>query len=109
MLWYAWNLVDEQLYLVPFLVFVAGLVFVFRKNESASRNYYPMLTIVGSYVAFTLLHNKDYRFTMPMLPAVAVVAVSWLEFLRPRVRWWLKGGIVAYGVAAFLTVASARE
>jgi hypothetical protein len=103
-LWYAWNLVNEQLYLVPFLVFVAGFVFVFRKNESASRNYYPVLAIVGSYVAFTLLQNKDYRFTMPMLPAVAVVAVSWLEFLRPRVRWWLKGGIVAYGVAAFLTV-----
>jgi Dolichyl-phosphate-mannose-protein mannosyltransferase len=103
-LWYAWNLLDEQLYLIPFLAFLAGLVFVFRKNESASRNYYPMLTVVGSYVAFTLLDNKDYRFTMGMLPAVAVVAVSWLQFLRPRLRHWLTGGILAYGAVAFLAV-----
>jgi len=104
LLWYGWNLLDEQLYVIPALAFVAGVVYVVRKKESASRNYYPLLTIVGSYVAFTLLRNKDYRFTMPMLPAVAVVAVSWIEFLRPRARSWLKGAIVAYGVAAFLAV-----
>jgi 4-amino-4-deoxy-L-arabinose transferase-like glycosyltransferase len=104
LLWYAWNLLDTQLYLVPFVLFAVGLVFVFRKNDSATRNFYPILMIVGTYLAFTFLRNKDFRFTMPMLPAVAVVAVHWLEYMRPRVRQWLTGGIVAYSAVAFLAV-----
>jgi 4-amino-4-deoxy-L-arabinose transferase-like glycosyltransferase len=103
-LWYAWNLLDEQLYFIPFLFFVGGAVFVWRKNESAARNFYPVLAIVGCYVSFTLLKHKDYRFTLPILPAVAVVAVSWLEYLRPKVRRVLTGVLLGYGAAAFLAI-----
>ena len=104
LLWYAWNLLDEQLYLIPFLLFVVGIVYLFRKNDSAARNLYPVLTVVGTYLAFTFVQNKDYRFTMPILPAVAVVAVSWFEFLRPALRRWFSGGVIAYGVGAFLAI-----
>jgi hypothetical protein len=103
-LWYFWNLLDNQLYLIPFLLFVAGMVFVFRRNESATKNFYPVLLIAGTYVGFTLLKNKDFRFTMPMLPAVAVVAVHWFEYLKARIRRWLIGGVVVYSVVAFLAV-----
>jgi 4-amino-4-deoxy-L-arabinose transferase-like glycosyltransferase len=103
-LWYAWNLLDEQLYLIPFLFFVGGAVFVCRKNESAARNFYPVLVIVGSYISFTLLENKDFRFTLPMLPAVAVVAVSWLYYLRPQARRVLTWVLLVYGAASFLAI-----
>jgi 4-amino-4-deoxy-L-arabinose transferase-like glycosyltransferase len=103
-LWYFWNLLDNQLYLIPFAFFVVGLVFVFLRDESARKNSLPIFTIVSTYVGYTLVWNKEFRYTMPMLPAVAVVATHWLEYVRPRVRNWLSGGLVVYGALAFLVI-----
>jgi hypothetical protein len=103
-LWYSWNLVTNQLYLVPFLLFVAGAVVCFRRKGAARANLYPLLLIAGTYLAYTLLHNKDDRYSEPMLPAVAVVATYWLDGLRPRWRAWASGGIAGYGAATFLAI-----
>ena len=102
-LWYFWNLVSNQLYLIPFLLLVVGIVFLFLRPEARSKNLLLVLTIVGSYVLCSLLRLKDDRYTLPMLPAVAVVATYWLDGLRPRLRGWLVGGFLAY---AFFTFAA---
>ena len=102
-LWYFWNLVSNQLYLIPFLLFVVGIVFLFLRREARSKNLLVVLTIVGSYVLCSLLRLKDDRYTLPMLPAVAVVATYWLDGLRPRLRGLLVGGFLAY---AFFTFAA---
>jgi dolichyl-phosphate-mannose-protein mannosyltransferase len=102
--WYAWNLLSNQLYLVPFLLFLAGVGFVLQARGSAPRNLYPILTILGTYVGGTLLLNKDARYTLPMLPAVAVVAVHWLDYLGGRLRNALTGGFLAYGAATFAAI-----
>jgi len=104
LLWYFWTLLNYQLYAGPFVLFVIGMVLVFRRNDSAMRNLQPVLLILGTYVAFALQYNKDVRYTLPMLPAVGVVAISWTEYLKPRARRWLTGAIAAYGVVAFLAI-----
>jgi hypothetical protein len=103
-LWHLWNLVTNQLYLFPFLLFVAGLVVLFRRRSCLTTNLYPALLLVGSYAAATLLHNKDDRYTMPMLSAVAVVATYWLDLLRPRARLWVSGAAVLYSTFTFLAM-----
>jgi dolichyl-phosphate-mannose-protein mannosyltransferase len=102
-LWYFWNLVSNQLFLIPFLLLVVGVVFLFLRPDARSKNFLLILTIVGSYVLCSLLRLKDDRYTLPMLPAVAVVATYWLDGLRPRLRGWLVGGFLAY---AFFTFAA---
>lgn len=103
-LWYSWNLVTNQLYLVPFLLFVAGIVVLFRRNAAARTNVYPVLLIAGTYLAYTLLRNKDDRYTVAMLPAVAVVATYWFDGLRSRWRACASGGIAVYGAVTFLAI-----
>jgi hypothetical protein len=103
-LWYSWNLVTNQLYLIPFLLFVAGVAVLFRRKGVARTNLYPVLLIAGTYLAYTLLHNKDDRYTEPMLPAVAVLATYWLDGLRPRSRAWASGAIAVYGAVTFLAI-----
>jgi 4-amino-4-deoxy-L-arabinose transferase-like glycosyltransferase len=103
-LWYLWNLLDTQLYLIPFLFVLAGILFCFRKRELAARNVYPILMVVGTYATFTLLRHKDPRYTLPMLPALAIVATSWLEYLSQRARVWGATVLVAYGAIAFLAI-----
>ena len=102
--WYLWNLLNEQLYLVPFLFVLAGIVFLFVKRGLAARNLFPILTVAGTYVAFALLRHKDPRFTLPMLPALAVIATSWLEYVSTRTRNVLATVLVAYGAVTFLAI-----
>jgi 4-amino-4-deoxy-L-arabinose transferase-like glycosyltransferase len=102
--WYFWNLVGNQLYLVPFLFFAAGVAFAFLKHQQARRNLVPFLTIVGTYIGFTLLRDKAARFTDVLLPAVAIVATSWLELVGHRARAWLAGTIAVYGAVAFFAI-----
>jgi hypothetical protein len=39
---------------------------------------------IPALAALTLVRNKDLRFTMPVLPALALWSVAWLERLGPR-------------------------
>jgi 4-amino-4-deoxy-L-arabinose transferase-like glycosyltransferase len=102
--WYFWNLVDVQLYLLPTLFVLGGVVYCFRKREFAARNLYPLLVIIGGFAAFTLIAHKDPRYTLPLLPAIAVLGTSWLEYLSARTRAWAAGVLVAYGVVAFFAI-----
>jgi dolichyl-phosphate-mannose-protein mannosyltransferase len=103
-LWYLWNLLDQQVYLVPVLMVAVGLVYCIRRRGFASRNLYPLLMVCGTYVAFTLIQHKDPRYTLPMLPALAIVATSWVDMLAATARRVVTAGFVAYGAAAFLAV-----
>lgn len=99
---YYWlNLLNFQLYLVPLVAFGAGLVASWRRPRLRLQAFYPLLLIIGTIGFFTVLRNKDARYTLPMLPAVAVVAVGWISGLERRWRQWLSIGVVAYSLLAF--------
>jgi 4-amino-4-deoxy-L-arabinose transferase-like glycosyltransferase len=102
--WYLWNLVSHQLFLVPFALFVVGVVFLFVRRDAARVNRYPILYVSGIYVIQTLLVSKDPRYTLPIVPGVAILATYWIDLVGPRVRSWLTGAIVAYGAVTFLAV-----
>ena len=103
-LWYLWSLLNNQLYLIPFLFLVTGIVFLFRKDEAAIKNAPLLLSVVGSYIALSAIELKDFRYTMPMIAAIGVIATSWLEFVGPRLRRWLGGGLLAYCVMTFFVI-----
>ncbi len=103
-LWYLWSLLNNQLYLIPFLFLVTGIVFLFRKDEAAIKNAPLLLSLVGSYIALSAIELKDFRYTMPMIAAIGVIATSWLEFVGPRLRRWLGGGLLAYCVMTFFVI-----
>ena len=100
-LWYLLNLLDNQLYLVPFLFFCAGVVYALRGRAAVTRNALLLLWVAGVYLCFTALRNKDARYTLPLLPAVAVLAVGWLELVPARLRRSLTAVVVAYGAVVF--------
>ena len=102
--WYFWVLLDVQLYVLPFLLFAVGVVFALARREVALRNLQPLVLIVSAFVICALLRNKDARYTMPMLPAVAVVATSWIVYAAPRIRRALSVAIPVYGAVAFLAI-----
>jgi hypothetical protein len=100
-LWYFWKFLDPQLFILPVLAFVVGLVFLARRRRDLGGYAYLLLNIVGTYVGFTLLLNKDTRFTLPIVPSVAVIATSWMPQLSRRTRTIAVAATVAYGAFTF--------
>ena len=67
-----------SLTLIPwFILFIIGLIYYFRKE--VKKNPILALWFIGGYVVFTLMRNKEVRFIMPLLPAVALFATGWLK------------------------------
>lgn len=76
-LWYPIGLFEE-LNLIFLLVFLVGLALAFS-HESLRR---VLLWFFVSLVMFTLIHNRNTRYALPTLPAVAILSVSWVENRR---------------------------
>ena len=96
LLWYAWDLLDLQLYLVPFLFFAIGLVVVLRTPTLRRRAVYPLVSVAGIYVVQTMLVSKDPRYSLTIVPAVAVLATAWIPRLTARRRRAVVTGLAAY-------------
>ena len=70
----------RQLGVVPAVLLVVGLAMA-RRTPALGL----LLTWAGGpLVLLTLLQNKDSRYTMPILPALALLSVAWIRRLRPR-------------------------
>ena len=85
--WYAWDLVNVQLYLPLALFSLIGVVTLsvgWIRNRS-SDSLLPELLIGGfvGYLGVSLLTLEDPRYTIPALVYVAVIATGWIV----RVRW----------------------
>jgi hypothetical protein len=88
--WYGMALF-RQMGLVLTLLFIPGLVAVYWKPK-----LFPLfLWFITSLVLFSFLHNKNIRYTMPVLPAVAILSLAWIPPFR-------KGTVVGIGVGTFI-------
>ncbi len=105
-LYYFFNLINSQLYLVPVLFFLTGLFFLYYKRDAINlrKNLYLLTFIFGAVLIFTFLRNKDARYTLPILSAVAVVSTFWLNFLKEKQRLVLSILLIGYSILTFLAV-----
>ncbi|MGH7397455.1 MAG: LmeA family phospholipid-binding protein [Candidatus Rokuibacteriota bacterium] len=54
---------------------------------------------LAPFLIFVLIQNKNLRYTLPLLPAAALVATAGMSALPRRARWGLGGAVVILGVA----------
>jgi 4-amino-4-deoxy-L-arabinose transferase-like glycosyltransferase len=85
-LYYPHALLSTQIQLPLGLLFLAGLIYSLARRGRRSVLLY--LWLFGGIGAFILVANKDPRYTVPVLPAAALISVSWLA--RSRVKADLK-------------------
>jgi len=74
---YVHALLSMQMQLPFALLFVGGLVYSLVRCRKQSVLVY--LWLLSGLVSFALVANKDVRYTVPVLPAAAVLSVSWLR------------------------------
>ncbi|HKG22827.1 MAG TPA: glycosyltransferase family 39 protein [Blastocatellia bacterium] len=79
-LFYPHALLSAQLQ-VPFgMLFLSGLVYSLIRRRKENALIY--LWLLSGIVMFTLIANKDVRYTVPVTPAAAILSVSWLGALH---------------------------
>lgn len=83
------NSVDIQISLFFSIIALAGLVFMYR--ESNEKRVFFYASIIIPYLTFTLLRNKDVRYTLPVLIFIAIASAFWIERVADRK---LKLGII---------------
>ncbi len=76
-LFYPHALLSTQMQLPLGLLFLAGLIYSLARRRSESVLLY--LWLLGGIASFTLVANKDARYTVPVLPAAALISVCWLS------------------------------
>ena len=81
-LFYPHALLSTQMQLPLGLLFLAGLIYSLARRRTESVILY--LWLLGGIASFTLVANKDARYTLPMLPAAALISVCWLSGWRTQ-------------------------
>jgi 4-amino-4-deoxy-L-arabinose transferase-like glycosyltransferase len=83
-LYYLHSLISAQTQLPFGILFVLGLIYsLVRCRKQSLMLYLWLLSGVG---IFTFIANKDFRYTVPVLPAVALLSVCWLREFKSRAR-----------------------
>lgn len=107
-LFYVHALLSTQVQ-VPFgALFLFGLIYSLIRRRKGS--VLLSLWVLSGMIAFTFVANKDARYTVPILPAVALLSVSWFTSSKPaatsKVKRALKPAlaavIVVWAVVSFI-------
>jgi 4-amino-4-deoxy-L-arabinose transferase-like glycosyltransferase len=112
--WYFWNMLNSQMMVGLFLLFVGGAVWtattlVRRRREAwgaklgtestmGARLEFFVGAVVG-WVWITITPSHDIRYALPLLPYLAVLATGWIVYL-PRAARWAAIAVLVVGVAA---------
>ena len=114
-LFYVHALLSTQVQ-VPFgALFLFGLIYSLARRRKGTALL--CLWILSGMVAFTFVANKDARYTVPILPAVALLSVSWLTSTKPaaasKIKRSLKPAlaaiIVVWAVISFVNAQYPRD
>ena len=79
---YVHALISMQMQLPLAVIFAAGLVYSLVRCRKQSLILY--LWILSGIACFTLVANKDVRYTAPVLSAAALISACWLREFKPR-------------------------
>lgn len=81
-LYYLFNLINHQIFLPCFIFFLIGFIYMIKTKDK--NKAILLLWIILPYLIFTFTSNKDIRYTMPFLPAIAVISTSWISMIGSK-------------------------
>lgn len=101
-LYYLFGLINDQSFFF-FVLFIIALLYL---TKLKSKNITFLAIWIGvTYLVFSLILNKDIRYIMPLLPAVALISAIGIERINNRkVKTVLIALIIIFGCVQFFAV-----
>ena len=83
--YYLVAIIDQTSYLLT-LIFIVGLMFLIRKNVDYIRNnsWFLLSWIVIPILVLTIQMNKNSRYSISVLPAIAIISAFWIVSMVER-------------------------
>lgn len=109
--WYAWNFVNNQVYLPLGLFFFTGLgVAVWTLARRKPAGYLPELLVGAAvaYVAISLKELDDPRYMLPALVYVALLGTFWVTRLRPLLAFAASAALFLVFLVNLMTISLGR-
>lgn len=82
LIYYIKGLILQQTSFFYFIIFIISLVIIFRKMNDSKKILLSWFFV--SLLVLTLLKTKDYRWSMPILPAVAIISALGIKSISKR-------------------------
>lgn len=98
---YFFGLINYQISFSLFLVFILGFnLFIKSKSEN---KFFLIYWILIPYFVFTFLYYKDIRYTLPYLPAIAVItSVGFFSIKSRKIKSIAVSAIVGVALTQFI-------
>ena len=96
------RVLQPQFGILAGLLLIWGLIVV--RRDRVTRAFLWLASIVP-FVMFSLIQNKNLRYTMPILPAIALVTAAGVHALPPQWRRGITWACVAVGLLQVSTAA----
>lgn len=84
-LFYLQLFINFQVTLFLSLIFLIASIYFFLKNKNPHRLMFGT-TIIFIYLLFSIISNKDWRYTLPILPFVAIILGVFLNFVSEKFK-----------------------
>ncbi len=87
-------LITEQLRIRHFIVFLIAMVLLGIRKKRNDSEKFLIVQLIASLLIYTAIHNKDVRFTAPILPSVALLTAHGLSQFTLRKNESIAGVIL---------------
>lgn len=92
--WYYIRALWPQMGPLSFLMTLGGLGLAFAYRRRVEGVSFFLLWMLSGYLGVTLVHNKDLRFSLPILPALALLSsMGWTSLARRQFSRWILLGV----------------
>lgn len=103
--YYLKNIVINQLHLIYSLLALIGAGLVLYSKKRIYQFRYILVYLISIILIFTFLPNKDARYTMALLPAIAVISLSWILLpVKSNIKNLSLVGLTAFSVFYFIYI-----
>lgn len=85
-MFYVKDLIDHEVSLIFFILFIASLAYflIIRRNEKDQKVILLLWFFIPFLYHSLMLHEKETRFILPYLPAVAIISAACLDSIRQK-------------------------
>jgi hypothetical protein len=83
-LFYIKDLIHKQISFPFFVIFVVSLIYLFIKKKKENETILLLYFFIPFLYLSLMLHRKETRYMLPLLPAIAIISASFLNSIARR-------------------------
>lgn len=86
---------NQQAEIIIGTLFVMAIIGLNKMKISKNNKTILVLFLLINYVVFTIIKNKDFRFTLPLVPITAIIIALWVDLIKEKIIFKILAPVIA--------------